>query len=104
MNATWQEREEARKYLRAEPHNGNLRKAVKMAGKNLQGVRKAAVLSFFKHFVRKLETCTREGDQSGFYKHLRTTMNLEGNRDRSSTYIKDEDGALLRDVELIRER
>ena len=33
MNAAWQEREEARRHLREEPHNSNLRKAVKMAGK-----------------------------------------------------------------------
>ena len=31
-------------------------------------------------------------------------MNLEGKRDRSSAYVKDEDGVLLRDVELTRER
>ena len=31
-------------------------------------------------------------------------MNLEGKRDRSSAYVKDEGGVLLRDVELIRER
>ena len=33
MNTAWQQREEARRHLRAEPHNSNLRKAVKMAGK-----------------------------------------------------------------------
>ena len=33
MNAACQQREEARRHLRAEPHNSNLRKAVKMAGK-----------------------------------------------------------------------
>ena len=47
MNAAWQQREEARRYLRAEPRSSNLRKAVKMAGKKLRKVRKAAVLSFF---------------------------------------------------------
>ena len=31
-------------------------------------------------------------------------MNLEGKRDRSSAYVKDENGVLLREVELIRER
>ena len=31
-------------------------------------------------------------------------MNLKGKRDRSSAYVKDENGVLLRDVELIRER
>ena len=47
MNAAWQQREEARRHLQAEPHNSNLRKPVKMAGKNLRKVRKAAMLSFF---------------------------------------------------------
>ena len=103
MNAAWQQREETRRRIRAEPHSSNLRKAVKMAGKILRKVRKAAVLSFFWDFVRKLETPTREGDQAGFHKHLKT-MNLEGTRDRSSAYVKDENGVLLRDVELIRER
>ena len=54
-------------------------------------------------FVRKLETRVREGDQVGLYKHLKT-MNLEGKRDRSPAYIKDEDGIFLRDVEFVRER
>ena len=76
---------------------------MKRAGKNLRKVRKAAVLSFFRDFVRRLETRNRKGDQAGFYKHLKT-MSLEGKRDRSSAYVKDENGVLLRDVELIRER
>ena len=58
MDEAWQQREEARRHLRAEPHNSNLRKAMKMAEKNLRKVRKAAVLSFFRDFVRKLETRT----------------------------------------------
>ena len=83
MNAAWKQREEARRHLRAEPHNSNLRKAVKMARKSLRKVRKAAVLSFSWDFDRKVETRTREGDQVGFHKHLKT-MNLEGKQDRSS--------------------
>ena len=103
MNAAWQQREEARRHQRAEPYSSNLRKAVKMAGKNIRKVRKAAVLSFFWYFVRKLKTCTRKGNQAGFYKHLKT-MHLEGKRDRSSGYVKDENGVLPRDVEPIRKR
>ena len=61
------------------------------------------MLSFFWDFVRKLETRAQEGDQAGFYKHLKT-MNLKGKRDRSSACVKNEDGLILRDVELIRER
>ena len=103
MNPAWQQREETRRHLRAELHNSYLQKAVKMAGKNLRKVRKVAVLSFFTNFVRKLETHAREGDQASFYKYLKTTK-LEGKRDRSSAYVKGENGVLLRDVELIRER
>ena len=103
INAAWQQREDARRHLRAEPHSSNFRKALKMAGKNLRKVRRAAVLTFFWDFAHKLETRNREGDQAGFYKHPKT-MNLEGKRDRSSAYVEDENGVLLRDVELIRER
>ena len=74
-----------------------------MTETNLWKVRKAAVLSFSWDFVRKLKTRTREGDQAGFYKHLKT-MNLERKQGRSSAYVKDENGVLLRDDELIRER
>ena len=74
-----------------------------MAGKNVRKVRKAAVLSFFWDFVRKTEARAREGNQASFYKHLKT-MNLEGKQNRSSAYVKDEGGELLKDVELIRER
>ena len=87
MNAAWQQRDEARKHLHADPHNSNLRKAVNIVEKNLRKVRKAAVLSFFWHFVCKPETRTREGDQTGFYKHAKM-MNLEGKRDRSSAYSR----------------
>ena len=74
-----------------------------MARKKLQKVRKAAVLSFVWDLVRKLETRTREGDQADFYKHLKM-INLEGKRDSSSAYVKDVNGVLLTNVELIRER
>ena len=87
---------------RRTPHS-NLRKAVKVAGNNLRKVRKAAVLSVFWDFVHKHETHTREGDQAGFYKHLKA-MNVEGKQERSSAYVKEKNGLLLRDVELIRER
>ena len=56
MSAASQQREEAWRSLRADPNNGILRKAVKTAGKNLEKVRKTAVLSFFWAHVRKLET------------------------------------------------
>ena len=103
MNEAWRQREEARRCLRAESRNCNLRKAVNKGGKNLRKVRKAAMLSFVWVFVRKLETRVREDDQAGLYKHLKT-MNLEGKQDHTSVYIQYEDDILLRDVQIIRER
>ena len=42
MNAAWQHKEEVRRHLRAQPHNSNLQKAVKMAGQNFRKVRDMA--------------------------------------------------------------
>ena len=50
---------------------------MKVASKNLEKVRKTAVLSFFWALVRKLKASVREGDHAGFYRRLKT-MNLEG--------------------------
>ena len=61
----------AMRSLRADPNNGILRKAVKVAGKNLEKVRNTAVLSFFWSHVRELEERVQEGDHAGFYRHLR---------------------------------
>ena len=55
MNTAWQQNEDVRRCLHAEPHNSNLRKAVKMAGKNIRKFREAAILSFFWTFVHKLK-------------------------------------------------
>ena len=98
INGAWQQREDARRCLRAESYKKKLRSVVKLAGKNLWKARKSAVLSVFWVFVRKLE-----GDQAGLYKHLKP-MSLEGKRNRSLAHIKDEDGILEKRVELIRER
>ena len=76
---------------------------MKTAGKNIEKVRKTAVLSFFWAHVRKLEASVRESDHAGLYRRLKTTS-LEGKRDHNSQFIKDEHDSLLRYVEVIRER
>ena len=90
------------RFGRCSADNNNLRKVVKLYGKNHRKARKTAMSSFFWDYVRRLETCAREGDQIDFYNNLKTA-NLEGKRDRGSAYVKDEDVVLLMDVELIRE-
>ena len=57
MSAAWQQREDARRSLCAEPHNSK-------GGRTFQ-VRKTAVLSFFRAFVRKIVIRIREGNQTG---------------------------------------
>ena len=57
----------------------------------------------FEYYVSQLEGRIREGDQFGFYKHLKG-MDVERNRAFNSQYIIDEKGRLLRDNVLIRER
>ena len=100
MLAAWQEREAARRLLRADPGNSNLRRTLKEDGKRLKHVRFEAVQSFFKEFVSKLEVRIKDGDQAGFYKHLKE-MDLEGRRSCRIQYIKDEERRLLRDMGII---
>ena len=98
MKEASQQRDKAKRSLCVYPNNGIPRKAVKTAGRNLEKVRKTAVLSFFWVHVRKLEASVRGGDHAGFYRRLKT-MNLERKRDHNSQFIEDEHGSLLRDVE-----
>ena len=54
-------------------------------------------------YVGQLEGRIREGDQFGFYEHLKG-MGVEGKMTFNSQHIRDEEGRLLRDIGLIRER
>ena len=60
-------------------NNSSFRKVVKIAGKKLWKILKAAVPSFFWAFVCKFQTLVREGDQAGLYKP-RKAMTLEGRK------------------------
>ena len=101
--AVWQEWEAARELLPADPSSRNLRKYLKAGGKRRKRVRVEAVQRFFEEFVSQLEVRIKDGDQGGFYKHLKG-MDLEGRISCSVQYIKDEEGRLLRDMEHNRDR
>ena len=103
VHSRWQEREDARTQLRANPNDKSLRKALKVATKQLKRARTDGVQRFFEEYVRQLEGRIQEGDQFGFYKHLKG-MDVEGKRTFNSQYIRDEEGRLLRDIGHIRER
>ena len=103
LHARWQGREDARKRVRSAPNNRGLRRALKATTKNLGRTRAEAVQRFFEDYVSQLEGHILEGDQFGFYKRLKG-IDVEGKRTFNSQYIKDEEGRLLRDNALIRER
>ena len=90
--ARWLESEDARTRLRANPSDGNLRRTLKAATKQLKRARADGVQRFFEEYVSQLEGRIREGDQFGFYKHLKG-MNVEGKRTltRSTSGTRKED-------------
>ena len=73
----------------------------KQPRKSRERVRFDGVQRLFEEFVGQLEVRIKEGDQAGFYKHLKGT-DLEGRRSCSVQNIKEEEGRLLRDMGLIR--
>ena len=103
LNTRWQDREDARKWVRSAPNDRGLRRALKATTKQLKRTRAEAVQRFFEDYVSQLEGRIREGDQFGLYKHLQG-MDVEEKRTFNLQYIKDEEGQLLRDTALIRER
>ena len=103
LNARRQDREDARKRLRSAPNHRGLRRALKATSKQLTRTRAEAVERFFEDYLCQFEGRIREGDQFGFDKH-RKGMDVEGKKTFNSQYIKDEEGRLLWDNALIRER
>ncbi|CAB1117001.1 unnamed protein product [Ectocarpus sp. CCAP 1310/34] len=76
---------------------------LKAARKKRSIARWKALETFFEGYVRQLEKKSREGDQAGFYRHLKM-IDVEGKRSFTSRNIKDEDGRVLRDPTFIRQR
>ena len=97
------EMEDARTQPPASPSDRNLRKALKTAMKQVKRAWAEYVRRFFEEYVSQLEGRIGEGDQFGFSKHLKG-IDVEGKRTFNSHYIRDEEGRLLWDMGLIRER
>ena len=103
LNARWQDREDARKRERSAQNDRGLRRVLKATTKQLKRTRAEAVQRFFEDYVSQLEGRIREGDQFGFYKHLKG-MHVEVKKTFNSQYIKNEEDRLLRDNALTGER
>ena len=91
VHSRCQEKENARTQLFANPNDKKLRKALKVATKQPKRARTGGVQEFFEEYVRRLERRIQEGNQFGFYKHLKG-MDVEGRRTFNSQYIRDEEG------------
>lgn len=65
-----------------------------MADKAFERVRNAEVQSYLREFTDRTAELTRAKDQTGLYQHIKY-LELEG---RSSTFIKNAAGVLLRDT------
>ncbi|CAB1110695.1 unnamed protein product [Ectocarpus sp. CCAP 1310/34] len=97
----------AQQQLRGASKNSDLettlKAKLKAARKKRSSARWRALEKFFEGYVRQLEKKSREGDQAGFYRHLKM-IDVEGKRPLTSQNIKDEDGKVLRDPTLTRQR
>ena len=111
IQETWKMRHAVWRKLRQEcrsdyPDRGVKRalgKEVKRATESLNQVKEAAQDSYFRAFVSDLEARHREGDQAAFYRLLKE-VDMEGIRKSRQQHIQDEEGNLLKDDSLIRER
>ena len=103
LNARWKHRENPRKRVHSAPNDRGLRRVLKATTKQLKRTRAEAVQRFFKYYVSQLDGHSREGNQFGFYKHLKG-VDVKAKRTCGSQYIKDEKGRLPGNNALIRER
>ena len=77
IHTAWMARESARRASMSAPTDANLRKALKMTNNELRRVRTHAVERFFETYVSRLEEHIADGDQRGFYRHLKG-IDVEG--------------------------
>ena len=89
--------------IKADTKDTEPRKAVRRACKTVKKMRAVAITRFFERYVQKMEEQLRRRDQRGFFQHLKS-MEVEETRKVESRCIRDEDGRILRDKDLINQR
>ena len=57
----------------------------------------AVIHTCFEEYLAETGREPANNDQRGFYRRLKSTIELEGNMARSEQFIRDEDGTLFRD-------
>ncbi|CAN0428398.1 unnamed protein product, partial [Pylaiella littoralis] len=79
------------KQLRRAPKDPTFRSDLKASGEQLERLRASAVNEFLEGFGSQLDKKSRQGDQAGFYQHMKG-LDVEGERVFTSQNIKYEDG------------
>ena len=85
---------------KANPQGGQARRDVSRACREVKRVRLAAYDRFLERHVHNLEEDLHRNNQWGVHRRLQS-LEPEKTRKLSSQYIRDEEGSLLRDSELI---
>ena len=96
-------RRAAWKRQRADPQDKQLMRAVRRENTRVHRVCTDAKNRFFERHAQGMEKDLRQRDQMGLYQHCKF-LNIEDTRRVNSQYIRDEEGIMLRDPELVRGR
>ena len=83
--------------MRAHPRDRIAWKTLRTACANLREVIVSGLHAYFEEYLAETGREPANNDQRGFYRRLKSTIELEGNMARSEQFIRDEDGTLFRD-------
>ena len=93
-------RRAAWKRQRADPKNKQLMRAVRRGNTHLHRVCNDAKNRFLERHAQGMEKDLRQRDQMGLFQRCKF-LNIEDTRKVNSQYIRDEEGIMLRDAELV---
>ena len=96
----WTEREEARKAVHGTLAGGSAFRALRKACRKLRETMQAADDRYLEVYACELEEFIVAGDVRGRYGHLKGGWKLQGKKLVSAQYIRDENGKLLRKLDI----
>ncbi|CAM9891726.1 unnamed protein product [Sphacelaria rigidula] len=100
---TWDLRESVWKNLRANPEYAVLKKALTVTDQAFKRVKDAELQNFVHEFTVRTAEFVRKKNQAGLHQHIKS-LQLKGNKQSDSTYIRSATGELLRDKQAILQR
>ena len=86
FKVAWDAREDARRFMCIE-RDKPAWKTLRTACANLRGVIDAGLHAYFEGYLGETERLLADNDQRGFYKHLKGTVRLDGQKARSEKSV-----------------